>query len=56
MTAGSTESQKTREFVGAYVDPTTKRRVEQQAESEGKTISEIVRRRLSDVSTGDEDA
>jgi hypothetical protein len=54
MASGSSTSQKSREFVGAYVDLTTKRKVEQRAESEGKTVSDVVRRRLSDVD--DEDA
>lgn len=46
MSSGSTTSRKSREFVGAYVDPATKRKVERRAESEGKTISDVVRRRL----------
>jgi len=48
MASGSSTSQKSREFVGAYVDPATKRKVEQRAKSEGRTISDVVRRRLRD--------
>jgi len=54
MASSSSTSRKSREFVGAYVDPATKRKVEQRAESEGKTVSDVVRRQLSDVD--DEDA
>jgi len=53
MASGSSTSQKSREFVGAYVDPTTKRKVEQRAESEGKTVSDVVRHRLNDVDDED---
>ena len=53
MPSGSSTSQKSREFVGVYVDPATKRKVEQRAKSEGKTVSDVVRRRLSDVDDGD---
>ena len=48
MASGSSTSRKSREFVGAYVDPATKRKVEQRAKSEGRTISDVVRRRLRD--------
>jgi guanylate kinase len=51
MASGSSTSRKSREFVGAYVDPDTKRQVERRAESEGETVSDVVRRRLSDVDT-----
>jgi guanylate kinase len=49
MASGSNTSRNSGEFIGAYVDPDTKRRVERRAESEGKTVSDVVRRRLSDV-------
>jgi guanylate kinase len=49
MAAGSSKSRNGREFVGAYVDPDVKRQVERRAESEGETVSDVVRRRLSDV-------
>jgi hypothetical protein len=54
MPSGSSKSGNDREFVGAYVDSTTKRKVERRAESEGKTISDVLRHRLNDVD--DEDA
>ena len=36
-------------FLGLYVTPKTKERVEQAAEEQGVSISEAVRRRLRDV-------
>jgi hypothetical protein len=48
MSDSSNATERDRDFVGAYVDPATKKRVERQAEQEGKTISDVVRRRLSD--------
>lgn len=38
-------------FLGLYVQSETKQRVKRQAESEGVSISETVRRRIRDVST-----
>lgn len=46
MSDSSSTTERDRDFIGAYVDPDTKRRVERQANQEGKTISAVVRRRL----------
>lgn len=40
------ESKKKTAFLGLYVSPVVKRRVEQAAKASGLSISEVVRRRL----------
>ena len=47
----SDRSETKTDFLGLYVTPSTKERVEQAAKEEGVSISETVRRRLRDLGT-----